>query len=80
MSQWGTEKSFKDHDVTIRVLAHVRTDAFDPINHNSVLDMLQLIGVEGDRAHAERMLARLNEIFVEQPYTKWVLWPPCPMP
>ena len=73
MSQWGISRTFAvgEHS-KIKVLPHVRTDAFEPARPGSVIDSLHLLDIRGDQTEARSAFDRLKLAFVGQPYRSWV--------
>lgn len=74
MSQWSTnERTFVGDNTIVRVLAHVKTNGFEPIASVDNVDYLILMDIQGNREEAERIFNELCARYVGHPYKDWLL-------
>jgi hypothetical protein len=71
MAQWGVARWFSQGEIKIRVLAHVETPTWHPIEQHNTVDELLLMGVQGCRQDADRMLGQLKAAYVGKPHSLW---------
>ncbi len=71
MAQWGFTNHYRRGTTSIRVIAHVATEGFDPIVQGSVISELMMVNLDGDIDTARAMLADLKTKFVGKLYSEW---------